>query len=115
MNYYITDNLAGAVSLDEIPQVEYAALYNDLSERLTHERYHVAHYFALPDNNTLRFFIIVLDDAEHKVMLSSFAMEYYDDIALPSLTAIHPALHPYEREIAELYNVEFDSDRKSVV
>ena len=109
MNYYITDNLAGAVSLDEIPQVEYAALYNDLSERLTHERYHVAHYFALPDNNTLRFFIIVLDDAEHKVMLSSFAMEYYDDIALPSLTAIHPALHPYEREIAELYNVEFDS------
>ena len=34
MNYYITDNLADAVSLKDIPQVEYAALYNDLKERL---------------------------------------------------------------------------------
>ena len=40
----------------------------------------------------------------------SFAMDYYDDVALPSLTALHPAMHPYEREISELYNVEFDSN-----
>lgn len=42
-------------------------------------------------------------------MLASFAMEYYDDVALPSLSALHPALHVFEREIAELYNVRFDS------
>ena len=109
MIYYITDNAASAVALNKIPEVEYAALYNDLKERLHEERYHVALYFATPDATRLKFYIILLDDAEHKVMISSFAMEYYDDVALPSLTALHPALHPYEREITELYNVEFDS------
>lgn len=109
MKYYITDNLACSVSLTEIPEVEYAALYNDLSERLKQRHYHVAHYFAVPDHTQLRFFLILLDDAEHKVMIASFVMDYYEDVALPSLTALHPQMHPYEREIAELYNVEFDS------
>ena len=109
MIYHITDNEAAAVALKDIPEVDYAALYNDLKERLQDERYHVAHYFATPDGTRLKFFLILLDDSEHKVMLSSFAMEYYEDVALPSLTALHPALHPFEREITELYNVEFDS------
>lgn len=109
MNYYITDNLAGSVSLKDIPEVEYAALYNDLKERLKQDSYHVAHYFATPDGNRLRFYILLLDDTAHKVMVASFSMEYYEDVALPSLTALHPALHVYEREISELYNVEFDS------
>ena len=109
MNYYITDNLAGSIALKDIPEVEYAALYNDLKERLKQDNYHVAHYFATPDGNRLRFYLILLDDAAQKVMVASFAMDYYEDVALPSLTALHPALHVYEREIAELYNVEFDS------
>ena len=109
MNYHIIDNIATAVALKDIPEVEYAELYEDLKERLKSSRYHVAHYFATPDANRLRFYIVVLDDTEHKVMLATFTMEYYDDVALPSLTAIHPAMHIYEREITELYNVEFDS------
>lgn len=110
MIYYITDNTSGSVALADIPVVEYAAIYNDLKERLQQEQYHIAHYFAVPDGNRLKFYLILLDDESHKVMLSSFAMDYYDDVALPSLTALHPALHPYEREISELYNVEFDSN-----
>lgn len=109
MNYHISDNLSAAVALKDIPEVEYAALYDDLKDRLKQEQYHVAHYFALPDKNCLRFYIVVLDDAEHKILTASFVMDYYDDIALPSLSALHPALHVYEREITELYNVEFDS------
>ena len=114
MIYHITDNEAAAVALKDIPEVDYAALYNDLKERLQDERYHVAHYFATPDGTRLKFFLILLDDSEHKVMLSSFAMEYYEDVALPSLTALHPALHPFEREITELYNVEFEIGRAHV-
>lgn len=109
MKYYITDNCAAAVALKDIPLVEYAALYEDLKERLKDERYHVAHYFSRPEQTQLKFYIVLLDDAEHRIMVTSFAMEYYDDIALPSLTALHPQMHPFEREITELYNVEFDS------
>ena len=109
MKYYTTDNLAAAVALKDIPQVEYAALYEDVKERLKDENCHVAHYFARAEQNELKFYLILLDDKTHTVMITSFAMEYYDDIALPSLTALHPQMHPFEREITELYNVEFDS------
>lgn len=109
MIYYTTDNSAEAVKLSLIPEVDYAALYEDLKERLKQEQYHVAHYFARPEQEKLRFYMILLDDATHQIMITSFAMEYYEDIALPSLTALHPQLHPFEREITELYNVEFDS------
>ena len=109
MIYHITDNRASAVALKDIPEVDYAAIYNDLKERLCDEHYHVAHYFATPESSRLKFYIVLLDDKEQRVMLTSFAMEYYEEVALPSLTAIHPALHVFEREIAELYNVEFDS------
>mgnify|MGYP003309575515 CR=1 FL=1 len=30
MNYHITDNLADAIRLKDIPEVDYATLYNDL-------------------------------------------------------------------------------------
>ena len=75
MNYHITDNFSRAVALKEIPTVDYAALYDDLLERLKQERYHVAHYFALPDGSLLRFYIGRLDDQEHPIMLASFPMD----------------------------------------
>lgn len=109
MNYHIIDNNAQAVRLTDIPEVEYAALYEDLKERLTQRQYHVAHYFALPDENRLRFYIVLLNDEQHTILIASFAMEYYEEVALPSLSALHPAFHPFEREITELYNVEFDA------
>ena len=72
MKYYITDNCATAVELKDIPEVEYAALYEDLKERLQEEHYHVAHYFARTEENRLKFYLILLDDKEQKIMISSF-------------------------------------------
>ncbi len=108
MKYYVTDNTSAAVRLGDIPTVEYAAFYEDLKVKLADERYHVAHYFAEPDaRGGLRFFCLLLDDATAQVLVTSFATEYHDE-ALPSLTALHPALHPFEREIAERYGIRFD-------
>ena len=70
MKYYITDNCATAVELKDIPEVEYAALYEDLKERLQEEHYHVAHYFARTEENRLKFYLILLDDKEQKIMIS---------------------------------------------
>ena len=38
MKYRITDNLAGAVRLDEIPEVSYEEFYDDVTARLADER-----------------------------------------------------------------------------
>lgn len=108
MKYYITDNTAPVVPLSEIPETSYAEFYADLAAKLADARYHIAHYFALPLGDRLRFFCLLLDDAEAKVLIASHAMEYYDEQELPSLTALHPQVHPFERDIAERYGVRFD-------
>ena len=108
MKYYITDNTAPAVPLSEIPEASYAEFYADLAAKLADARYHIAHYFALPLGDRLRFFCLLLDDTEAKVLIASHAMEYYDEQELPSLTALHPQVHPFERDIAERYGVRFD-------
>ena len=48
MNYYVTDNTGASVALNDIPEVSYAAFYEDLRVKLSDARYHAAHYFALP-------------------------------------------------------------------
>ncbi len=108
MNWYLTDNRAAAVRLEDIPEAGYADFYDDLNAKLGEERYHVAHYFALPAENRLRFYCLLLDDETGQVLLASHALEYYEETALPSLTALHPALHPFERDIAERFGVKFD-------
>ena len=108
MTWYITDNRADAVALHDIPEVSYAEFHADLDARLGDPRYHVAHYFALPDGDRMRFVCLLLDDAEHRVLIASHTMEYYDEGVLPSLTARHPALHPFERDITERYGIRFD-------
>ena len=47
MNYYVTDNTGASVALNDIPEVSYAAFYEDLRVKLSDARYHAAHYFAL--------------------------------------------------------------------
>ena len=109
MNYLITDNTSGAVRLRDIPETDYASFYDDLRTRLSDSRWHVGHYFALPEEEArLRFYLLLLDGATGQVLIGSFAREYYDDTALPSLTALHAQMHPFEREIAERWGIRFD-------
>jgi len=109
MNYYVTDNTAASVRLADIPVADYAAFYADLDEKLGRERYHLAHYFALPERDErLRLFCLLLDDETAQVLIASYYIEYYDETPLPSLTARHPAVHPFEREITERYGIRFD-------
>ena len=100
MNWYSTDNRSLHVPLSDIPEVAYAEFHDELAARLARPQYHVAHYFALPAGDRMRFFCLLLDDARSRVLIASHATEYYDDGALPSLTALHPQMHPFERDIA---------------
>ncbi len=108
MLYHITRNTASAVALKDIPTVDYIDLYNDLAERMRDERYHPAHYFAAQTAEGLRFFLLLLDDRESTVMISSFVPDYYSEEGMPSLTAVHPSFHVFEREMHELYGIRFN-------
>lgn len=113
MRYYITDNRAASVALKDIPVVEYAEFYNDLKSKLAGEEFHIGHYFAMPECGAdgvverLRMICLLLDDKSSQVLLTSYTVGYYDEQELPSLTAHHAEVHPFEREISERYGIRF--------
>lgn len=106
--YHKTNNTASAIAIADIPVVDYIDLYNDLKERMADERYHIAHYFATEVDEGLKFYLILLDDSEGEVLVTSFQPDYYSEEGLASLTALHAAFHPFEREMHELYGIEFN-------
>lgn len=108
MKYYITNNHSSAIPLSEIPEVDYMEFYEDMSQKLSSEDIHIAHYFAYPERDErLRFIAILLVDSSSEILVTSYATEYYDSCELRSLTALHPEVHPFEREISERYGVKF--------
>lgn len=107
MKWYSTDNRRGVALLSGIPVADYPAFREALLRMLEREECHVAEYFAAPMEGALQFFALVADDATGQVHVASHRYEYYEQTALESLTADCQALHPFEREIAELYGVRF--------
>ncbi len=109
MKYLTLNNFSAAVPLKDIPVISYAEFYDFVVERLKDSCCHVAHYFAKPEGDRLRFFCLLLDDSSAEMLVTSHVMEYYDETLLPSLTAQHASMHPFERDIMERYGVKFDS------
>lgn len=107
MNWLAVKNNGGSVPLADIPVLGYAAFYDELCAMLADEKHHVVSYFAAPQGNELAFFCLVADDASGKVLLASHRYEYYSEDPLESITAQYAQMHPFEREIAELYGVRF--------
>lgn len=106
--FHIINNRAGSIPLSEIPCLDYAAFYREVCGLLEREECHIAHYFALPHNNALRFYCLMLDDAAGQVLIASHEMDYYAEDPLPSITALHAQMHPFERDITERFGVRFE-------
>ncbi len=107
MNWYVTDNRDTAVALAEIPLLYYAEFYEAASASLSGPASHCANYFGVRTESEIRFFFVLLDDSTGKVLLTSWKYGYYNDDALPSLTAEFPAIHVFEREITENFGIKF--------
>lgn len=97
----------GRVLLSEIPRLAYSELYEDLGKCLRDENFHVASYFGTPMPEGLLLICLVLDDASGRVLLASYLYGEGGERILPSLTPQHPALHTFEREIAENFGIPF--------
>lgn len=108
MKFLVTDNASASVRIADIPLLSYADFFAEVDTLLSDPARHVGHYFARPEGDRMRFYCLLLDDGTGQVLIGSHAMEYYDEGTLPSLTARHAQMHPFEREIAERYGIRFD-------
>jgi len=93
------------VKLNDIPQLDYEDFLSINSSLVEAEERHCSLLFALPVENKLRLFSIIADDGEGCILCTSSFVSVGKSI--PSLTAMHPLFHPFEREIHEKYGVEY--------
>lgn len=101
------DPREGRVSLNELPRLAYAELYDDLNRCLQDENFHVASYFGVTVPEGVLLICLVADDASGGVWLASYLYGEGGERILPSLTAVHPALHVFEREMTENFGICF--------
>lgn len=105
--WYRTYNHAGAVPLADLPRFDYPRWFGDMSAMLEGENYHCAACFALPEGDGLLLVALMLDDASGEVWIASCRYDTARGDVLPSLSARYPAMHAFEREIAESFGIAY--------
>ncbi len=103
------------MALAEVPVLPYPAFAADMRALLLDadgspsEGNRCVAYFAVPDasGGGLVFYALVARDKQGDVVAASHAMDYYQEGFPEALTRDIPAIHVYEREIAERYGVHF--------
>jgi Ni,Fe-hydrogenase III large subunit len=101
----IRNNETAAIA--EIPTMPYKKFAQTVSEMLDNQYNRCVAYYAYPTNNKLKFICAIADDSKHTIELLSFELNAKDKHELPSISEKHYAMHGYEREIAENWNVSF--------
>lgn len=108
IKWLTTYNNAKVVKLSEIPVFDYPTLRQELKELLADDNYHLANYFAVPQNDEFfALYLVLLNDADASIHLASYRYEYYADYALESLVKDLPCIHIFERDITERYGIKF--------
>lgn len=96
-----------AVDLLSIPILSYEEFCNQVSELLTNDAGHCLTYYAVENQEKLRFFCLIANDPDHSIAVLSHETEK-TSIVLKSLTPAFNCLHIFEREIHENFGVEFE-------
>lgn len=113
----VSNGGSGAVSLADVPELPYPAFAEGMRALLGciseggcfSESNRCVAYFAVPDASSggLVCYALVARDGTGDVLAASYVLDYYQEDFPESLAADIPALHVYERDIAERYGVHF--------
>ena len=93
MHYYVTDNRAACMPLNEFPP-QATPSSTKISPSASPTNATIGHYFALPDGDVAGLpFCLLLDDTEYRVLVASYAIGHYDTplLPLPRYGAITPS------------------------
>jgi Ni,Fe-hydrogenase III large subunit len=105
LHYTLKNN--EAVALSSIPTLPYKKFAQHVSDLLEQPYRRCVLYYGFPLGTKLKFLCGIADDAKHIIDVCSYELNMKDRHELPSLTEKHYAMHIYEREIAENWQVNF--------
>ncbi len=107
MNYYEMQNNPEAISLNDIPELDYNHFYEQTISLLKKSGHHCLNYFVHKSGAKLRFIILIANDDKHTAYIFSHLQNYNDIRFLKSLTVECFSMHAFEREIHEVYGIDF--------
>lgn len=97
-----------SVKVSDIEIQSYEAFYADINNMMAKPSTHCVNYFAVPqDGNKLQLICCIAIDEDKDIEVMSAVVD--KDAKISSLTASYRAFHPFEREMYELYGLEFEN------
>ena len=99
MNWLITENKK-RVNISEIPVLKFV----DLREEIIKLDRRVIGFFGKKENDNTRLYVIMSDDNEGKLYISSSIFSQ-DEKEYESITQVIPAFHVFEREFYEEFGI----------
>lgn len=100
MNWLITENNK-RVNLNEIPTLN----MNDLRLEIVKLNKRVIAFFGRKEYDNVRLYVILADDEDGKLYISSSLFSYWEK-EYESLTPLIPAFHKFEREFYEEFKIK---------
>jgi Ni,Fe-hydrogenase III large subunit/Ni,Fe-hydrogenase III component G len=94
-----------ALNISEIPELRYEAFISQLASITSTTNRHCVAYFGVPESGRIKLFALIADDLDGSIFTLSSLATAGD--SLPSLTAMRPAFHLFERELAEKFGFQF--------
>ncbi len=104
---YVLIKNQSTVALQNLPVLPYDQFYKAMSQLLKEEGKHCVNYYAYPADSKLKFIACVADDKNGTIAVVSHEMILNEKNELPALSKDFFALHIFEREIHENFNVNF--------
>lgn len=95
------------VLIADIPTLPYKKFAQAVSDLLENQYKRCVAYYGYPQGNKLKFICAIADDSHHHIELLSFELNLKDRHELPAISEKHYAMHAYEREIAENWQISF--------
>jgi Ni,Fe-hydrogenase III large subunit len=96
-----------SIVLRSVPVLSYEQFQQVMVSLLGHPENHCVNYFAYPSGSHLKFIAAVANDKNGTIAVMSHELSADQKKELPSLTKHVLALHIYEREICENFNISF--------
>ncbi|MBN2632182.1 MAG: NADH-quinone oxidoreductase subunit C [Bacteroidales bacterium] len=100
-------NNGPAADLKDIPLLDYEAFYEHVADLLNDEQNHCLSYHGVRSGKNLILYCFMAKDADNSIEVCAHEVAV-ETAVLKSLSALHPAMHIFEREIHENHGVAFE-------
>ena len=107
MNHIILKN-GQTIAIRNIPVLEYSLFRKHILQLLQDDACHCLNYYGYKKNdNYLHLLCCIGNDASSEIYVSSFEYDLTENKSLDSITREYFGMHIYEREISEIFGIEF--------